>query len=376
MKKIKILFVSTDSSIIYWYPNVEECEVLFSLKSILDCKLIWSKNYDYIFIDLCTISFRKNFSEILFLTSFCKVCFIYDFNHKTRLLDIFFPNCQKFSRLEAFPINNFEREIKVQKVKEIVKKEPPKKIIIKETDLDDNIDEFHRLLTAACNSEEMVLLLGESGSGKSFYAKYIHEHSSRRTGSFKKFNSSTITTSIAESLLFGTEKYAYTDADECDGFLRSGNQGTIFFDEVGEMPIAAQSLFLTFLDDRVVYPLGNSDGVELDVRMIFATNKDIPSEIKRGNFRQDLYNRINVITIFVPPLRYHKQDIEKLVHVFIEKNTDCPHLITNGAMRKLKECDWRKKNVRGLKDTVKKALAVCKGCVIKEEDIMIDPAEF
>lgn len=216
-----------------------------------------------------------------------------------------------------------------------------------------------------------VLIKGESGSGKELIARAIYHYSNRSTKPFLAINCSAIPEHLLESELFGYEKGAFTGAD----FRRIGkfeqlNGGTMFLDEIGDMPLTLQAKLLRVLQDGSFQRLGSTEEIKTDVRIIAATNKDLEYMVKNNLFREDLYYRINVVTVDVPPLRKRKEDIKELVHYFIQKyNKKLGKTIkgiTADALEKLKEHPWPG-NVRELENVIQKAMIFCKGDYLSME---------
>ncbi len=163
-----------------------------------------------------------------------------------------------------------------------------------------------------------VLIEGETGTGKELVARHIHAGSRRRGGPFVPVDCSTLPQTLFESQMFGHMKGAFTGAQQSTlGFIRSAEGGTLFLDEIGELPLAAQAKLLRCLQERVVVPVGSSKPVSVDVRLIAATHRDLRAMVKRGEFRQDLYYRIDVVKIPTPPLRERIEDIPALMEHFI-----------------------------------------------------------
>jgi len=166
-----------------------------------------------------------------------------------------------------------------------------------------------------------VLLLGESGVGKGMIAKLINKHSNRHAGPFIRVDCAGIPESLVESELFGYEKGAFTGArtEGKPGFFELANKGTLFLDEIGEIPISIQSKLLRFLEDHEIIRVGGTDSKEIDVRIIAATNKNIDEMVTAKTFRKDLYYRLNVVPIYIPPLRERRDDVQPLIFHFLEK---------------------------------------------------------
>ncbi len=220
-----------------------------------------------------------------------------------------------------------------------------------------------------------VLILGESGTGKELVAKYIHQMSKRAKNNFIAFNCGALTEELMANELFGHEKGAYTGADSVKkGLLEVAHGGTLFLDEVGDMPLSMQVKLLRAIQEREILRVGGTTPIKVDVRFIAATHRNLQKEVEEGNFRQDLYYRLNVVTIKLPPLSERKEDIPLLVNHFIrqkskemEKNVKN---ITKQAMDVLLKYSWPG-NVRELENVIERAVALAQGDVI-DVDLLPD----
>ena len=222
-------------------------------------------------------------------------------------------------------------------------------------------------------SPATVLILGESGTGKELAARAIHYNSPRRTKPFTALNCAAIPENLLESELFGYEVGAFTGAASRKiGLFEATTGGTLFLDEIGDLPQMTQSKILRVLQEKELRRLGGRDAIKVDVRIIAATNKDIEKEIKKGTFREDLYYRLNVIRIELPPLRGRKEDIPELVEYFIRKyNQEFGKRIKeidSGAMKALIEYHWPG-NIRQLESAIEKAVLMCDSNSITLKDI-------
>ena len=219
-----------------------------------------------------------------------------------------------------------------------------------------------------------VLLIGESGTGKELFARLIHVLSNRRSKPFVVVNSTAIPETLFESELFGIEKGTATGVEGRIGKLEIANGGTVFFDEIGDMPVEVQSKLLRVIEDRTIYRVGSRKDIKLDIRFIFATNRDLRKEVVKGNFREDLFYRVAVFPIELPPLRERKEDIPLLVEYFIDLYSHRIKKPVKGieekAMDLLLEYNWPG-NVRELENVIERAIILCKGKKITPEDIMI-----
>ena len=222
-----------------------------------------------------------------------------------------------------------------------------------------------------------VLLGGESGVGKDLIARAIHERSRRASGPFVKINSTAIPENLLESELFGYEKGAFTGAAASKpGKFELADKGTLFLDEIGDVPAATQVKLLRVLQEREFERLGGTRTLKVDVRLVAATNRDLRAALEEGTFREDLYYRLNVVPIDIPPLREHKEDIPGLVDLFLarcgaESGKEFTG-VTPEAMRLLLDHHWPG-NVRELQNIIERASALSKGPVLGAGDIHLDP---
>ncbi len=226
-------------------------------------------------------------------------------------------------------------------------------------------------------TKSTVLLLGESGTGKELFARAIHHLSPRSDGMFVPINCAAIPRELLESELFGHEKGAFTGASSMKlGKFELANQGTIFLDEVCELEMSLQAKLLRVLQDRMVERVGGTRPVHVDVRVIAATNKDLTEEVREGRFREDLYYRLNVFPINIPPLRERREDIPLLIRYFIDrfsKEMGKPVKdISEEAVRMMVDYEW-KGNVRELENTIERAMILTDGEVILPEHIVLVP---
>ena len=212
-------------------------------------------------------------------------------------------------------------------------------------------------------TDSTVLISGESGTGKEVVARYIHALSERAEGPFMSINCGALPESLLESELFGHVKGSFTGAvKDKDGLLVAAAGGTFFLDEIGEMSPSTQVKLLRAIQEREVIPVGSTAAVPVDVRIVAATNRDLEEEITKGSFRSDLYYRLNVIQLRLPPLRERREDIPVLAGHFLERasagaNGDGPYSLTDDAMAALREYDWPG-NVRELENALERAVVV------------------
>lgn len=227
---------------------------------------------------------------------------------------------------------------------------------------------------AATNST--VLIGGESGVGKDLVARAIHQNSRRASGPFIKVNSTAVPDTLFESELFGFEKGAFTGAlASKPGKFELADKGTLFLDEIGDVPAPIQVKLLRVLQEREFERLGGTKTLKVDVRLIAATNRDLRAALEDGTFREDLYYRLNVVPIDIPPLRDHKEDIPDLVRHFFERfareNESAPYEITAPALQMVMDYHWPG-NVRQLENIIERAVALATAPVIDVKNIHLD----
>jgi nitrogen regulation protein NR(I) len=238
------------------------------------------------------------------------------------------------------------------------------------------MQQIYKMIGQVAPTEVTVLLRGESGTGKEMAARAVYHHSRRGDKPFLPVNCAAIPETLLESELFGHEKGSFTGAltrrigkfEQCHG-------GTLFLDEIGDMTPATQAKILRVLQDRQFERLGGSERITVDVRVIVATNKDLEKAIREGSFRQDLYYRLKVVTLQLPPLRDRKEDIPELVRYFLRRfradiNREVAD-ISPRALEKLMRYHWPG-NVRELENTVKRALVIAKGHTLLAEDFLLE----
>jgi DNA-binding NtrC family response regulator len=238
------------------------------------------------------------------------------------------------------------------------------------------MQEVLALVERVAPTNSTVLIGGESGVGKDLIARAIHQNSRRAHGPFIKINSTAIPDTLFESELFGFERGAFTGAlASKPGKFELADKGTLFLDEIGDVPAAIQVKLLRVLQEREFERLGGTKTLKVDVRMIAATNRDLRAALEEGTFREDLYYRLNVVPIDIPPLREHKEDIPELVNHFLARfaadNEKEIEGITPAALSALSDYHWPG-NVRQLENMVERAVALSAGRVIDVGDIHLD----
>jgi DNA-binding NtrC family response regulator len=235
------------------------------------------------------------------------------------------------------------------------------------------MQKIYELIEAISDTSSNVLITGESGTGKEIVAKAIHYNGVRKEGPFIAVNCAAIPETLLESELFGYKKGAFTDAkSDKEGLIFEADRGTLFLDEITEMPFTLQAKLLRVFEEKQVRPLGDTNSYPIDVRIISASNRDIQSMIAQGRFRQDLYYRLKVIDVVLPPLRERREDIPMLVQHFMDKF--CKELkktisgISEDALRILLDYSWPG-NVRELENVIQRAMTLCRHEMILLEDL-------
>ena len=241
------------------------------------------------------------------------------------------------------------------------------------------MQEIYKVIGQVAPSDVTVLLRGESGTGKELMARAIYQHSLRSNQLFLPINCAAIPDTLLESELFGHEKGAFTGAiSRRIGKLEQCQGGTIFLDEIGDMSLSTQAKLLRILQEKSFERLGGRETIRVDIRFIVATNKDLEEAISKGEFREDLYYRLNVVSIKIPPLRERRGDIPALVSYFLRKfNRELKKRvvgITPGAMEKISFYGWPG-NVRQLENVLKRAMLLCQGELILDDQLLLEVEE-
>ncbi|MBI2774253.1 MAG: sigma-54-dependent Fis family transcriptional regulator [Chloroflexi bacterium] len=235
------------------------------------------------------------------------------------------------------------------------------------------MQEVYKTVGKVAKSDATVLITGESGTGKELVAEALHYNSSRRAGPVVKVSCAALPETLLEAELFGHEKGSFTGAmTQRRGRFELADKGTIFLDEIAEMSLQTQTKLLRVLQDRKIERVGSSIPIKVDIRIICATNKDLQKAVEQNKFRDDLFYRLNVINIHMPPLRDRKEDIPALVEHFLGKHrysaTAQPAAISEEALRRLMEYDWPG-NVRELENVVERAVVLSRGQIITSREL-------
>jgi len=279
----------------------------------------------------------------------------------------------------ALSLSEAKTELNYLKNKQIGLKQelnPEKKMVIGTSP---SMLKILKIISKIASTDANVLITGENGTGKEIIASEIHRLSLRKNELMVTVDMGSIPETLFESELFGHKKGAFTDAIENrTGKFELANNGTLFLDEIGNLPFNMQSKLLVALQSRQVTPVGSSENISVDIRLISATNCQIDDLVTQGNFREDLLYRINTIHIEIPPLRQRPEDIEPLAHFFLKKYAQKykrEHLgLNQGIISKLKDYQWPG-NIRELEHTIEKAVILCDGFKIRTDDILFKPGK-
>jgi len=235
------------------------------------------------------------------------------------------------------------------------------------------MQEVYKTVGKVAKADATVLITGESGTGKELVAEALHFNSNRRSGPLVKVSCAALPETLLEAELFGHEKGSFTGAmAQRRGRFEMADKGTIFLDEIGEMSVPTQTKLLRVLQERKIERIGSNLSIKVDIRIVCATNKDLQKLVEQNKFRDDLYYRLNVINIHMPPLRERKEDIPSLVEHFLAKHrysaTAQPAAISEEALRRLMEYNWPG-NVRELENVVERAVVLSRGQIITSREL-------
>jgi two-component system response regulator AtoC len=255
--------------------------------------------------------------------------------------------------------------------KQLGQRDPSERIVGRSPQMLD----VYKVVGRIAGSDATVLVTGETGTGKELVADVIHQNSSYRQGQLVKVACATLPETLLESELFGHEKGSFTSAyQQRKGRFELADKGTIFLDEMGEMSLSTQKKLLRVLQEKEFERVGGTQTIRIDTRVIAATNKNLGEEVNKGNFREDLYYRLNVIAIHMPPLREREGDVPLLVEHFLDKyrftTQSPPAKISEDAMAILEQHDWPG-NVRELENTIERAVIMARGGVITRDHLTL-----
>jgi two-component system NtrC family response regulator len=273
-------------------------------------------------------------------------------------------------------VTAIKREDKVQKAKKTLPKVKDKKTASGFLGTSKALESVLNIADKACKTDATILLLGESGVGKEVFASYIHENSPRAKKPFIAINMAAIPENLIESELFGFEKGAFTDATEAKaGQFELAQGGTLFLDEIGEMPYSVQAKLLRAIQEKEVRRLGSSKSIKIDIRIVSATNANLIDKIKDGEFREDLYYRLNTIPLHIPPLRDRKDEILKIAEKVLEQNCQKYNFdmkcFSDESQKQLLSYNWPG-NIRELISVVERAVILSNGTEITPEALFLE----
>lgn len=240
----------------------------------------------------------------------------------------------------------------------------------------EEMERVKKMILKVAGSSSTVMIRGDSGVGKERVARAIHKASPRAGELFQAVNCAAINENLIESELFGHEKGSFTGAHaQKKGQFETADQGTLFLDEIGDLNINMQAKLLRALQEREIMRVGGTRPIKVDVRVIAATNRDLEAMVKEGRFREDLYYRLNIIPIVIPPLRNRRDDIPPLVDFFVAKHSASSHRkitgLTAGARNLIMSYSWPG-NVRQLESAIERAILLCEGSEIEVEDLPVE----
>lgn len=277
-------------------------------------------------------------------------------------------------------IEAIKREDKIQKVKKSLPKTNSDNASSSFFGTSKALESALKIADKASKTDASILLLGESGVGKEVFASYIHNNSPRAKKPFVAINMAAIPDNLIESELFGFEKGAFTDASEAKaGQFEQANGGTLFLDEIAEMPYGVQAKLLRALQEKEIRRLGSSKGIKIDIRVVSATNADLNEKIKNGEFRSDLYFRLNTIPVNIPPLRERKDEILQIAQKVLEQNCikygfDLKRF-SDEAVKQLLDYHWPG-NIRELISVVERAVILSEGDEITPQELFLESRVF
>jgi DNA-binding NtrC family response regulator len=241
------------------------------------------------------------------------------------------------------------------------------------------MEKLYRILSKVAQTNHPVLILGESGTGKELVARSIHANGPNATRPFLPVDCGSLVPTLVESELFGYVKGAFTGANRSkDGLLASADGGTVFLDEIGELPLDLQAKLLRALQEKEIRPVGATHRVPINVRILAATNRELASMVEQGRFRKDLYYRLNVVSLRIPPLRDRREDIPLLAAHFLERlhsGSGKTYVISDDALRTMTDYAWPG-NVRELENSIERASALCSGPILHMGDLPTQLQDF
>ena len=365
----KRLFRGTNYDIHYYTKGLEAIEDISHTS--FDCIITDLKIDTYNGLDILKLSKEKDpLTEVIVITGYgtiesaVRAMQLGAYDYLTKPLDI---NKTRITIERALERRNLRNTISALKNK--INQKDRKGVVA----VSESMCRILELAEAVAQTSSTVLITGESGVGKEVIARYIHGVSQRVNKPFVSINSSAIPETLLESELFGYVEGAFTGAVKNKlGLFEEAEGGTLFLDEVGELPFSIQAKLLRVLQEEEIRRVGSTKNIKVDVRIIAATNKNLHKLVSEGKFREDLYYRLNVIPINIPPLRERKEDILPLINMFIDKYSikmkKFIREFTSNAMYMMMKYDWPG-NVRELENIIERIVAICEGDKITANDV-------
>ncbi|RQW01643.1 MAG: GAF domain-containing protein, partial [Calditrichaeota bacterium] len=313
------------------------------------------------------LMFKDNFSGMIYIDSRGK---------KARFTRESLDFLQAFANQAAIALENVRLLVQLQEENALLKEEFHRLYSFKEIiGKSAAMQNVYRTIGKVLNNDTTVLIQGETGTGKELIARAIHYNGWRKEYPFVPVNCAAIPENLIESELFGHKKGSFTGAiSDKKGLIAAADKGTLFLDEIGELPASAQVKLLRFLQDKEFTPVGEIKPTHADVRILAATNKDLLKQVQEGNFREDLYYRLNIINVQVPALRNRMEDIPLLIHHFLDrynrKLSRNIRKIDNAVMKMFMSYSWPG-NIRELENTIERAVVMSSRPIITEEDILL-----
>lgn len=363
---IRIVFIGNDkkclSIIKMSIPNINISLIPFSAGSDI---FIRKDNPDIVLLDLGLQNeeWSQLFKQIQNMNKPPSILVTGEFNNSERIIKAIKMGALDYIPKPFNPDNLHHLERAIKKSVAITLKNNIRSCKEKSSHLLDNVigcskqmQTVKDLMLSYSASGAAILLLGESGVGKNLIAETIHKISKRSKLTYKTIHTAGLPSTLIESELYGTNEGAFTGARSRPGCFESASKGTLFLDEIGELPLPSQVKLLRILEEKTITRLGGSRQIPIDVRVISATNINLSRAVRNRSFRQDLYYRINTLTINIPPLRERKEDIPLLIDYFL-KEPDCNYKINSLGVEKLTEHQWPG-NIRELKNTIERSKAL------------------
>lgn len=320
------------------------------------------------YLELRSIATQEMFLPLFIFSSEIHDIFYSDAHRLVRVHPLYGNNAHLLEQIKSFPV--LSTDYVVQRMPTLECHDNAYPVAMNEIIGDSPaIHRIKQTLCAVSKSMMAVLFLGPSGTGKTFYAQILHKLSARK-GRFCSVNIAAIPKDLIATTLFGSTRGAFTDAIDKDGYFSASEGGTLFLDEIGDMPLEVQTMLLNVLESRQYSRVGSYEVHTANVRMLFATNKNLKEMIAEGNFREDLYYRICGFVVQVPPLRERMEDIPLLANSFLKEHNKS-YRFSHESLEKLQRYSWPG-NIRQLRNCIERACVLCRNNTILEEHIIFE----